>query len=246
LRSIKDEANEKNLAGLENISTASEAFKAHGSEQTILPNVRRNSRKGELSETLSEKAFFRHVMGQFTTGVTIVTTATNEGFVGLTVNAFTSVSLRPPLVLICIDTNSHTLPYLRASGSFAVNMLTSEQEELSYYFASLSVERSTFFRHAPYHVAVTGSPILDGVLAFIDARIVMEYPGGDHVIILGQVQAMGTNGKAQFLNANGTMHDTLITWGNEETDSAPQPEQPPKAPLLYHCGQYRHLVCKNE
>ena len=63
-----------------------------------------------------EKDFFRQVMGQFPTGVTVVTTAAAEGLSGLTVNSFTSVSLEPPLVLICVDLKSHTLPFLRASG----------------------------------------------------------------------------------------------------------------------------------
>src|SRR5579864_8230793 len=119
----------------------------------------------------TEQDFFRQVMGRFPTGVTIVTTQSGEGLSGLTVNSFASVSLDPPLVLICIDLKSHTLPFLRASGSFAVNFLTDVQEDLSRCFATASAERNEYFCHAPYHVAATGSPILDGILAFIDARV---------------------------------------------------------------------------
>jgi 3-hydroxy-9,10-secoandrosta-1,3,5(10)-triene-9,17-dione monooxygenase reductase component len=78
-----------------------------------------------------EKMFFRQVMGQFATGVAVVTTATPEGAFGMTVNAFTSVSLNPPLIAICVDLRSQTLLRLRASGFFAVNVLEASQEALS-------------------------------------------------------------------------------------------------------------------
>src|SRR5437667_64798 len=83
-----------------------------------------------------EKGFFRQVMGQFATGVTVVTTCGQGKPAGITVNAFCSVSLDPPLVLVCIDLISHTLPAIRESGSFAVNILTDAQndkEPLAYY-----------------------------------------------------------------------------------------------------------------
>jgi flavin reductase (DIM6/NTAB) family NADH-FMN oxidoreductase RutF len=187
-----------------------------------------------------EKEFFRQVMGQFATGVTVVAAATDAGLSGLTVNSFTSVSLDPPLVLVCIDLTSHTLPFLRASGHFAVSFLTNEQEALSRCFATTSAERYDRFCHAPYHVAATGSPILDGALAFIDARTIAEYPGGDHAIFLGQVEAMGSDGKVQFLNAAAREHSTLIEWSDEEPDNFRE-AQPAKWPLAYYRGQYRHL-----
>jgi flavin reductase (DIM6/NTAB) family NADH-FMN oxidoreductase RutF len=193
-----------------------------------------------------EKEFFRQVMGQFATGVTIVTTATTEGVFGLTVNAFTSVSLDPPLIAICVDVRSQTLSCLRASGSFAVNVLGAEQEALSQCFATPSAERYGSFCHVPYQVAVTGSPVLSGVLAFLDARIVAEYPGGDHVIILGQVEAMGASGIIQRLKADGTEHGTLTVWGDERSDNARQPEQFTKTPLVYYQGQYRYLARNDE
>src|SRR5262249_28914791 len=110
-------------------------------------------------------------------------------------NAFTSVSLDPPLIAICVDLRSQTLSRLRTSGCFAVNVLEASHEALSQCFATPAAERYESFCHVPYHVAVTGSPVLSGVLAFLDARIVAEYPGGDHVIILGQVKALGQGTK---------------------------------------------------
>ena len=190
-----------------------------------------------------EKDFFRQVMGQFPTGVTVVTTAATEGLSGLTVNSFTSVSLEPPLVLICVDLKSHTLPFLRASRFFAVNFLTSEQEALSRCFATTSAERYEYFCHAPYHSAATGSPILDGVLAFIDARIVAEYPGGDHAVFLGQVEAMGTEGKVLFLPDAQRANSTLTEWeeyNSGNTNSARGKDA--KMPLAYYRGQYRHVA----
>ena len=190
-----------------------------------------------------EKDFFRQVMGQFTTGVTVVTTRSHEGLAGLTVNSFTSVSLDPPLVLICIDLYSTALPFIRASGNFAVNVLTSEQEALSRCFATISAERYKHFCHASYHIASTGSPILDGALAFIDSRIVAEYPGGDHAIFVGHVVAMGTDGQAVFHSEEDLEHNNLTELKIGEASQANNlNHNAQKAPLVYYRSQYRHLA----
>ena len=190
-----------------------------------------------------EKDFFRQVMGQFATGVTVVTTRSHEGLAGLTVNSFTSVSLDPPLVLICVDLYSTALPYIRASGTFAVNILTSEQETLSRCFATTSEERYEHFCYASYHIAATGSPILDGALAFIDSRIIAEYPGGDHVIFLGQVVAMGTDSLAAFASDADQEHSNLTELKIDEAGEAYfRHIKDQKAPLAYYRSQYRHLA----
>lgn len=190
-----------------------------------------------------EKDFFRQVMGQFTTGVTVVTTRSHEGLAGLTVNSFTSVSLDPPLVLICVDLYSTALPFIRESGNFAVNILTSEQEALSRCFATTSEERYEHFCHASYHIAATGSPILDGALAFIDSRIVAEYPGGDHVIILGQVVAMGTGSRAAFASDDDQEQSNLTELKiDEEGEAYLRHLKDQITPLVYYRSQYRHLA----
>ncbi|HVB20726.1 MAG TPA: flavin reductase family protein [Ktedonobacteraceae bacterium] len=182
-----------------------------------------------------EKDFFRQVMGQFATGVSVVTTSSKGTMAGLTVNAFCSVSLDPPLVLICVDLSSTTLPSIRESGVFAVNILTNEQERLSQCFATSTPERYEYFCHADYHAAATGSPILDGVLAFIDTRVVAEYPAGDHVIFLGQVVAMGTDGRAVFADEEVTANTNLTEYADKTTDTD-------TLPLTYYRGHYRHLT----
>jgi flavin reductase (DIM6/NTAB) family NADH-FMN oxidoreductase RutF len=181
-----------------------------------------------------EKDFFRQVAGQFATGVTVVTTCSQGKPAGITVNAFCSVSLEPPLVLVCIDLISLTLPAIRESGSFAVNILTNEQEELSRCFAGSTEERYEHFCHASFHTAATGAPIIDDVLAFIDARVVAEYPAGDHVIFLGQVEAMGTNGHVAFAHEEDQQLADLNGHINEAGNE--------KAPLAYYRGKYRHLA----
>lgn len=183
-----------------------------------------------------EEKLFRQVMGQFATGVTIVTARSDKGLSGLTVNSFCSVSLEPPLVLICVDLHSHTLSYIRESGSFAVNILTNRQEHLSRCFATPSQERYEQFCGAGYHVAATGSPVIDDALAFIDTRVVAEYPGGDHVIFVGQVEAMGTSEQAAFASEADEQHSDLIGY---DRDVAIEDKV---APLAYYRGQYRHLA----
>ncbi len=181
-----------------------------------------------------DKDFFRQIMGRFATGVTVVT-ANNKGLLtGLTVNAFCSVSLDPPLILVCVDLTSATLPHIRESGAFAVNILTNDQEGLSRCFATPSAERYERFCSADYHTAVTGSPILDGALAFIDARIIAEYPGGDHSIFLAQVEALGSS--EQVLLAHDLDHQQQI---GAHISSYLESE---KEPLAYYQGQYRHLT----
>ena len=181
-----------------------------------------------------EKDFFRQVAGQFATGVTVVTTCSQGKPAGITVNAFCSASLEPPLVLVCIDLTSLTLPVIRESGLFAVNILTNEQEEFSRCFAGSTEERYEHFCHASFHIAATGAPIIDDVLAFIDARVVAEYPAGDHVIFLGQVEAMGTNGHVAFAHEEDQQLAALNGHINEAGNE--------KAPLAYYRGKYRHLA----
>lgn len=133
---------------------------------------------------------FRAVMGRFASGVTVVTTCDGPRRLGITVNAFASVSLDPPLVLVCIDRSSRLHDVLLESGLFAVNFLSEEQALVATCFASPSAERYNNFCGMTSHIEKTGAPVLDDSLGFVDCRIMDVYPGGDHSIILGRVEAL--------------------------------------------------------
>jgi len=134
------------------------------------------------------KEHFRRVMGQFTTGVTVVTTRLGDQVHGLTANAVCSVSLDPLLVLVCVDHTADTYPLLEKSGVFAVNVLSGEQEDLSRLFASTIEDKAARLEAMGCRTAVTGAPIIEGCLAYLDCRVVAAYPGGDHTIFVGQVE----------------------------------------------------------
>jgi 3-hydroxy-9,10-secoandrosta-1,3,5(10)-triene-9,17-dione monooxygenase reductase component len=129
-------------------------------------------------------AHFRAVLGHFTTGITIVTGMDDNEPVGLTCQSFTSLSLEPPLVSFAPARSSTSWPRFRPSGSFCVNILGDDQEELCRVFATSGADK---FRGVGWHPAETGSPLLDGVLAWVDCRTQDEYPAGDHLIVVGQV-----------------------------------------------------------
>jgi flavin reductase (DIM6/NTAB) family NADH-FMN oxidoreductase RutF len=139
-----------------------------------------------------DSASFRAVMSRFATGVTVATTCQGARRVGITVNAFASVSLEPPLVLICIERSSAVHALFVESGVFAVNVLSSEQEDVSAGFASNSPDRYERFCNVESHPVITGAPVFDTCLAWLDCRVTQVYPGGDHSIFLGLVVALGT------------------------------------------------------
>ena len=129
---------------------------------------------------------FRKVAGCFATGVTVVTTQDREGVpYGLTVNSFTSVSLDPPLVLVCQDNGLTGLDIFLESGRFAVNILTNDQEDISNHFASRGPDRS----QGPYVPGRTDVPVVTGSMAWFECETVHPYAGGDHVILVGEVKA---------------------------------------------------------
>jgi len=135
-----------------------------------------------------ESALFRQVLGRFGSGVTVVTMAHGGQSAGLTVSAFSSVSLDPPLVLVCIDKRSSTLDLLRQSQSFVVNILSHDQDALSNHFASKTVDKLADVAH---HVGQLGAPVLDGTLAHMECRLVSEVDGGDHYVYIGQIESGG-------------------------------------------------------
>ncbi len=134
---------------------------------------------------------YRRVLGHFPTGVTIVTATGPDGPVGLAVNSFTSVSLRPPLVAFFPAHTSGSWPVIRRSGAFCVNVLGAHQEELARTFASPGTDR---FRDLPMAASrCTGSPVLAGAVAWIDCTIEAITPAGDHDFALGRVRDVGTD-----------------------------------------------------
>jgi len=129
---------------------------------------------------------FRATMARFASGVTVVTTTLDQTYFGLTVSAFCSVSLTPPLVLVSLDFTSQTFPIIRQSGVFAVNVLAQDQEALALRFASKDLQRKTF-ADIPLRAGETGAPLFEESLACIECRLVAMYPAGDHALMLGEV-----------------------------------------------------------
>ena len=139
---------------------------------------------------------FRKAMGHFATGVTVVTARDGDGRpVGLTVNAFTSVSLDPPLILVCIHKKAESHEPILESGFFAVNILSRDQETLAITFAR--GEASKRFENLEIFDGPKGCPLLPGVLAWLECRVHRVYPGGDHSIIVAEVlECEGLGGEA--------------------------------------------------
>ena len=129
---------------------------------------------------------FRAVLGRFASGITVVTTCDTNGTPhGMTVSAFSSLSLDPPLVLVCVANDATMGPVLASSSSFAVNVLNEAQESLSRRFAGKVDDR---FAGVGYREGKLGDPLLDDVLACMQCRIVARHPAGDHLIVVGQVE----------------------------------------------------------
>jgi flavin reductase len=138
---------------------------------------------------------FRAALGSFATGVTVITTRGEGGHgYGMTANAFSSVSLDPPLVLVCAKSVSEGSEHLETNGCFAVNILGAEQEPLSRYFSSKDRPRGQdAFRDVSHSTGPSGSPLLDGVAAYLDCNLHETHTAGDHKIFIGEVLALEVN-----------------------------------------------------
>jgi flavin reductase (DIM6/NTAB) family NADH-FMN oxidoreductase RutF len=139
--------------------------------------------------TVSRKAVapeaFLRACAQFSTGVAIATVLDHGGAPhGMTVNSFTSVSLEPPLVLICIDHKARILEHFLASQSFAINILRENQQALSTHFARPSDDR---FGTVEWTPGATGVPLIPGALATLECTIERRIPAGDHTVLIGEV-----------------------------------------------------------
>jgi flavin reductase (DIM6/NTAB) family NADH-FMN oxidoreductase RutF len=146
----------------------------------------------ESVETEVTAAALRHAMGHFATGVTVITSVDVSGRpVGTTANALSSLSLDPPLLLVCFDRSSQTLAAIETHGAFAVNVLAAAQEELSANFARRGLAAD--WNGVPHRPGLTGSPRLHGVLATLECTVEHRLPGGDHEIVIGRVRHVHTN-----------------------------------------------------
>lgn len=129
---------------------------------------------------------FRSVLGRFASGITIITTHDAEGRDhGMTVSAFSSLSLDPPLVLVAIGNDATMAPVMSQAASFAVNVLRDDQQELSRRFAGRLDDRFAGVSHTH---GTFGDALLDGVLGSLECRVVARHPAGDHVIVIGEVE----------------------------------------------------------
>ena len=130
----------------------------------------------------------RDVLGHFASGVTVVTADGGDGPVGFTCQSFSSLSLDPPLVALAPARTSSTWPRLRDIGRFCVNVLAEDQSALSVAFARSGTDK---FAGVDWRPSSQGSPLLDGVVAWIDCELWAEYDGGDHTIVAARVLDLG-------------------------------------------------------
>jgi flavin reductase (DIM6/NTAB) family NADH-FMN oxidoreductase RutF len=136
---------------------------------------------------------FKRVLATFASGVTVITTRDAKGQpAGLTASAFTSVSLSPPMILVCVAHNAQSYEALRGSDRFAVNILAAGQEALSNRFATKSATNAEKFEGVAHKPGALGLPLLAEALAHLECSTAHAYPGGDHTIFVGQVEAAST------------------------------------------------------
>jgi flavin reductase (DIM6/NTAB) family NADH-FMN oxidoreductase RutF len=141
-----------------------------------------------------ESDVFRQVMGHFVTGVTVVSALDGEQPFGITVNALSSVSLEPPLVMVALDRRRFLTPIVRAAGRYAVNVLSEDQQSLSDCFAGAPVSPGReSFCGAAWHTGATGLPLIDGAIATLECTVVETFSAGDHDLFIGRVDILASD-----------------------------------------------------
>lgn len=138
-----------------------------------------------------EPADFRKAMGSFAAGVTVVTACHDGRLVGTTVSAFSSVSMDPPLVMVCLKRDSRTLAALSQAKTFCVNILAQEQGDLAYRFAKSGADDR--FALTAVEAGVCGAPLLAGSVAAVECQLHAAHDGGDHEILVGRVLRVVTD-----------------------------------------------------
>lgn len=140
----------------------------------------------------------RKALGQFATGVTVVSLPTEEGVHGMTANSFTSVSLEPPLVLVCVAKKNRTHKYINEHEKFAINVLAENQEAISNMYAGGDKTSNVNWLHD-----VASSPVLEGAIAWFDCTLAHRYDGGDHTIFVGRVEQFSASSGQPLLFHRG-------------------------------------------
>jgi flavin reductase (DIM6/NTAB) family NADH-FMN oxidoreductase RutF len=141
---------------------------------------------------------FRQVLGRFATGVTVITVCKDDVKRGMTANAFTSVSLNPPLILVSIDKKADTHGLMMECEAFCVNILPEHRREWSDWWAGKAPKDVDQFANMPYSTKATGSPVLDECLGYIDCKVWARYEGGDHTLFVGEVQEASISSDANL------------------------------------------------
>jgi flavin reductase (DIM6/NTAB) family NADH-FMN oxidoreductase RutF len=152
------------------------------------------------SDPASEPLLFRKCLGQFATGVAVVTTSVDGELVGLTVNSFSSVSLTPPLILWSIAESSNSFAKFSVTRTYTINVLADDQIGLSKHFGKSGPNK---FSSVTWSGGQNGAPVLDGVAAFFECERESEHRGGDHLILVGRVRRAVHFDKNALLFAQG-------------------------------------------
>jgi 3-hydroxy-9,10-secoandrosta-1,3,5(10)-triene-9,17-dione monooxygenase reductase component len=148
--------------------------------------------KNTLSLNKASSALFREGLTRFATGVTVVTSVHGKIPVGVTISSFAGVSLKPPLVLFCLDEKCSALPAFKKRGVFAIHILAEDQEHLAHVFAR---QTGRDWKKLKPKKHASGVPLLNDVMAVLVCRLTQKHKAGDHHIIVGRVMEIGINGQ---------------------------------------------------
>ncbi len=142
-------------------------------------------------------------MSCFASGVTVVTANYQDTLYGLTVSSFTSLSLEPRLILVCIDQNTRNYHALTGAGHFGVNILASDQEHLSRHFAGANKDD---WSQLAYRIGQTGAPLLEGALVGLECAVHSLLPGGDHTVVVGEIRSISIEDKEPLVYCRASYH----------------------------------------
>ncbi|MEA2652453.1 MAG: flavin reductase [Chloroflexota bacterium] len=158
----------------------------------------------------AERRRLRELMGRFATGITVVAARHGPFLAGMTANAIATISIDPPILMASIAVKAETHGAIIGSHSFSVSVLADDQQALAECFAQpTTANKLKRFCDAAWHEAETGSPILEGALAYFDCRLTERHPGGDHTLFLGEIVAAGYREDAAPLLWYGSQYRRL-------------------------------------